>query len=670
MMPSTKTNITTFQSYIDDLNSSTGCCRSASLLIPTCKDTNGILRQLRVYEWLCESVLVRPWRNMNVSSVDAPSAANDPWYYQCLPNEDELQYLQRKYAMASLSTSSNTSLQKDIVQYHTEAKSLLVPLKDDATAFILRVLFDDEATNNYSDGDKQKENAISNWFSTNRIMIVHNCDGNQIVSLCKEVDSFPKPSPVCTNDNQFTFIDLFAGIGGFRIALEALGGICVGSCEIDQYARDTYRRNFLEKKGRDEFYVNDITRLDIPSDTAVDVLCGGFPCQSFSTMASFPSNNTNQTEASIDSEDTTSNRRQGGLDTPRKGKLFFHLLRILRKSRPKLFIFENVKGLMKLDNGKQFQTILRLLEESGYRVLHVLVDSAWCLPQRRERVYFIGIRFDLLDGERSESIVSSSQLKRELRNKYQIYGNDIPDTQDKYDRVLAPQPNLNQQHSLPPSNLGDILENHESVLANQSHCFLTKSQWQKVQSQGYSQVHLDGSGQLLTEEDACAQTLVSSYRSSYLMHSQFIVPSGTSYLIEQREQLLSEACRKKGVTEQSDTAAGAEEANTTASNDQTLPRFFTPRECCRLQGFPEDFVLPFTVSDNKDRNFISQFYRQIGNAVSPPCVATVAEHLVSIFLVPNNKDRHSSVVFDLILQASPDKQKVLAAINRKQHTYI
>ena len=99
------------------------------------------------------------------------------------------------------------------------------------------------------------------------------------------------------------------------------------------------------------------------------------------------------------------------------------------------------------------------------------------------------------------------------------------------------------------------------------------------------------------------------------------------------------------------------------ANTSTYPRFFTLRECCRLQGFPEDFVIP------TDRQLISQFYRQIGNAVSVPCVVAVAETFVSTFLVKSNSDQHSSnVVFDSILKASPNKDKVMSAIHRKQAT--
>jgi len=270
------------------------------------------------------------------------------------------------------------------------SKSLLVPLTDDGTEFLLRVWFEE---NEHID-DREGYELVHNWLESKGVMIVHNYDGNQTVSLSKEVDCFPISGNTHGGDeqtnNSFTFVDLFAGIGGFRIGMESLGGKCIGSCEIDAYARETYRNNFLNGESCEEFFV-DIARLEILPST-VDVLCGGFPCQSFSTMASFPSSSDKSgSDTSIDLS-----IRQGGLLTPAKGKLFFHLLRILRKARPKMFVFENVKGLMSLDEGSHFERIIHLLEESGYRVTHGIVDAAWMLPQRRERVYFVGVRRDLL----------------------------------------------------------------------------------------------------------------------------------------------------------------------------------------------------------------------------------------------------------------------------------
>jgi len=612
---------------------------------------------------------VRPWRapaesSTGCSSTQSALDATDPWYYQCLPSEEELLLLHKKTALwsnnnpssiASLpSSDSSTSMQKELVKHHLQSKSLIVPLTDDATAFILSVLFEipvDEAETGQTLADDnmslahdeetyQRVNAVQKWFFNTAagITIVHNCDRNQTVSLSKEVDSFPQidtcPPPsssssstaskdkLCyhqnrpnnklnNNNNGFTFVDLFAGIGGFRIAMEALGGTCVGSCEIDPHARETYRRNFLMNEGRrhrcddarKDFFVNDITRLEIPKHT-VDMLCGGFPCQSFSTMASFPSSSKENIED--DAVESTSimgrpdglndnaengkksnNTRQGGLHTQHKGKLFFHLLRILRKSQPKMFVFENVKGLMHLDNGSHFQKILHLLEESGYDVSHGIFDAAWILPQRRERVYFVGVRRDVVSGG------TSFWDEEAFRSKYQIYGNDIAqeDGMDKFDRVLLNNGNRHNQpecfssaqHPLPTSRLGDILESNETVSKQYPHCFLTPSQWQKVRGQGYLQLHSDGSGRLLMEDDVRAQTLVSSYRQSFLMHSQFLVPCDSVYLVEQRQRLVAEAYKKKRqyATNRCCEAANDETCisdNTKRFNDQTLPRFFyTPR---------------------------------------------------------------------------------------------
>lgn len=194
------------------------------------------------------------------------------------------------------------------MRYHIHSKSLLVPLTDGATAFILRVLFELPCVGISTERDAQhgaqqhitsfhgtffsdperyyRAITVQKWSRDNTITLVHNCDGNQTVSLSKEVDLFPESalplSMELQSNNHFTFADLFAGIGGFRIGLEALGGVCVGSCEVDQYARDTYRRNFLQAGDRDgdsqEFFVNDITRLEIPP-YMVDVLSGGVSCR-------------------------------------------------------------------------------------------------------------------------------------------------------------------------------------------------------------------------------------------------------------------------------------------------------------------------------------------------------------------------------------------------------
>ena len=198
------------------------------------------------------------------------------------------------------------------------------------------------------------------------------------------------------------FIELFAGIGGFRYGLEGKWSIyrCVWANEIDKYACQIYRKNF----GGGELYEGDIRTVrpeDIPDH---DLLVGGFPCQAFSIAG----------------------KRAGFNDT--RGTLFFEIARILRDKRPRCVLLENVKGLLSHDSGKTFQTILKVLSDIGYRVeWQVLNSKNFGVPQNRERVFIIGyIRGEgggqvFPIGESNE--ISNGRIKKELsyRNQKTVY---------------------------------------------------------------------------------------------------------------------------------------------------------------------------------------------------------------------------------------------------------
>ena len=177
----------------------------------------------------------------------------------------------------------------------------------------------------------------------------------------------PFPSP---EKPRFTFIDLFAGIGGFRIALQNLGGKCVYSSEFDAKAQETYLANFGEMPFGD--ITKESTKNFIPKD--FDILCGGFPCQAFSLAG----------------------KRLGFADETR-GTLFFEIEAILRKHQPKAFFLENVKGLAIHDKGNTLKTILKHLDDAGYDVVppQVLNAMDYGVPQHRERIYIVGFRKDL-----------------------------------------------------------------------------------------------------------------------------------------------------------------------------------------------------------------------------------------------------------------------------------
>lgn len=172
-----------------------------------------------------------------------------------------------------------------------------------------------------------------------------------------------------THNPTFTFIDLFAGIGGFRLALQQLGGKCVYSCEWDLQAQKTYLANF------GEIPLGDITKEETKSliPDGFDILCAGFPCQAFSLAG----------------------KKLGFEET--RGTLFFDTAEIIKRKQPKAFFLENVKGLMIHNRGKTLQTILHVLrEELGYYVPHPQVVNAmhFGVPQHRERVYIVGFRKD------------------------------------------------------------------------------------------------------------------------------------------------------------------------------------------------------------------------------------------------------------------------------------
>jgi len=169
---------------------------------------------------------------------------------------------------------------------------------------------------------------------------------------------------------KFTFIDLFAGIGGMRIAFERNGGKCVFSSEWDKYCKKTYEANFGEVPE------GDITKIDEKDIPDHDVLVGGFPCQAFSIAG----------------------KRGGFQDT--RGTLFFDIARILKRKKPKAFLLENVGGLVTHDGGRTIETILNTLKRLNYEVYHKVLDSSdFGVPQKRRRIYIVGFRKDLLPPE-------------------------------------------------------------------------------------------------------------------------------------------------------------------------------------------------------------------------------------------------------------------------------
>ena len=307
----------------------------------------------------------------------------------------------------------------------------------------------------------------------------------------------------------FTFIDLFAGIGGIRLAFENIGGQCVYSNEWNKYCQQTYFANFGEQPD------GDITKIDARSIPNHDILAAGFPCQPFSI-------------AGVSKKQSLG--RATGFEDKTQGTLFFDVCRILRAKRPKAFLLENVKNLKSHDGGRTFKVITESLEELNYEVFHQVLDGQNYVPQHRERIIIVGF-----DRER--------------------YGKDV-----RFDFALTPVE--------PKPLMRDILE--ENV---DDKYTLSDKLWEYLQN--YAAKHRaagNGFGFGIAPEEGIARTLSARYYKD-----------GSEILIAQEGK---------------------------------NPRRLTPRECARLQGFPDTFKIE--VSD-------TQAYRQFGNSVVVPLIQNVAE---------------------------------------------
>jgi len=183
-------------------------------------------------------------------------------------------------------------------------------------------------------------------------------------------------SPIVTTMT-FTFIDLFAGIGGTRMALESVGGQCLFTSEWDKYARQTYEANFDVNH---KIY-GDVREIDEKLIPKHDVLVAGFPCQPFSLAGVSKKNSLG---------------KKHGFSCPIQGNLFFDIARIAAEKKPKVLLLENVKNLLSHDKGRTFKIILKTLEEDlGYKVSYKVIDARNFVPQHRERIFIVATKSNI-----------------------------------------------------------------------------------------------------------------------------------------------------------------------------------------------------------------------------------------------------------------------------------
>jgi DNA (cytosine-5)-methyltransferase 1 len=247
--------------------------------------------------------------------------------------------------------------------------------------------------------------------------------------LFSDFFNVPFPDP---KKPKFTFIDLFAGMGGFRLAMQAQGGKCVFSSEWNKYAQKTYLANFGEMPFGD--ITKEITKSYIPRN--FDVLCAGFPCQPFSI-------------AGVSKKKSLG--RETGFKDKTQGTLFFDVADIISRHRPKAFFLENVKNLMSHDKGNTFKVIKGTLEELRYSLHYLVMDGQTYVPQHRERIMIVGFNQDVFHGKEQFAFPEQKQSTQSIK---EILDPDIDEKYTLSDKLWSYLQNYAEKHRAKGNGFG------------------------------------------------------------------------------------------------------------------------------------------------------------------------------------------------------------------------
>ena len=380
------------------------------------------------------------------------------------------------------------------------------------------------------------------------------------------------------------FLDLFAGIGGFRIGMESAGHECIGFCEIDKFARASYKA-IHDTKG--EIELHDITTVS--DDTIrgighVDVICGGFPCQAFSIAGA----------------------RRGFEDT--RGTLFFEIARFASILKPRYLFLENVKGLLNHDRGNTFEVILSALDELGYDVeWQVLNSKNFGVPQNRERVFIIG---HLRGGSG--------------RKVFPLSGDGAA--------ITCEQPKINKVGNIRKkgkSQSGDVVS-IDSLAPTLCSTTTQKDPLKvlienEIKQFGVLQPNYNQSG-VVYEIDGISPT-IRAYQEGNL-EPKIRVKEATKQGYQEAE--IGDSVNLSHPNSKTRRGrVGKQIANTLLTGESqgvVEPDFrirkLTPRECWRLQGFPD-----WAFDKAQEVNSNSQLYKQAGNSVTVNVIAAIAQGL-------------------------------------------
>ena len=432
---------------------------------------------------------------------------------------------------------------------------------------------------------------------------------------------------------------MFCGVGGFHLGMSQAGHECVGACEIDKYARSVYARHFPKVR-----LWEDATKINPKELPDFECLTAGFPCQAFSIAG----------------------QRLGFEES--RGTLFFEIARIAKEKRPKLLLLENVKGLLNHDKGRTFATILTTLDDLGFDISWQVLNSKYFVPQNRERVFIIGYsreysRREIFPlGEDNKKIVEPrlNQLNKTFHDTGRIYHPDgiarslraNSGGMGSKTGLYAVENNIKKIGNKNPSGIGQSGNVYDINGIAPTIC--SSDATRGFNSSGYVAVTKDH-GKLRETKDQSLAIDANYWKGPdnhgqrtmiYMAHSK----GNIKQRIQERDEswTLTDNSRDFGILAWSKSTRdwGVEErikvgeANTLSTSDgcrsqssmnyvydkDTRIRRLTPKECERLQGFPDDY----TKYDNHDEVISdTQRYKMCGNADTVPVVTYVADNLTS-----------------------------------------
>lgn len=394
------------------------------------------------------------------------------------------------------------------------------------------------------------------------------------------------------NKNKFTFVDLFCGVGGFHMALEKEGGKCVMACDIDKYCREVYLNNHKLEPLKN---IRKINNEDIPDH---DILCGGFPCQTFSNAG-----------------------KKKALEDKEKGTLFNEIIRIIKHKKPKICLLENVKHILRVAKGSVYKYINEEVTKCGYKIFDVLLSPHHIgIPQNRERVIFIIIRNDLCKEDSKDSILKTVEKFKQIaikKNKGIIIRQKKEEIADKYfvppkilkfldawNELIKKIPNTRLGFPIIPSFIG-LEENPEYKKWRNDYIRKNNSLYMR-----------EGMKDIIDEWWGKHSEMFENDRKVYGKLEWQVGP------VKEEDSIFNYyiQIRQSGIRVKRATYFPTLVAISQIPIYAKEKRYLTPRECARLQSIPDSFKL-----HELDR----QTYKQMGNGVNVDVINLVARSVLN-----------------------------------------